>query len=148
MSGWTIQDSVAHYVDSTINYFGEAGVDGGSIDFCGDCKGNSTLKEGIYSHFATSQNNKVQVFIMDYRNAANAQAEFTVWVNKNAASTKETISPFSKITAVGYDVGGGLYTYGNFINYCVELQFDNYDSSSLVIPDAATFLNYYNSKIK
>jgi hypothetical protein len=151
ITGWILDtvwnDSAMPFTDATANDF----VDGGKIDYCGSCNGTGPLKTGIATYFINPQkNHKLRAFVLDYGTASGAKTEFDVWVNKNkaSASTEETISPFSNTTAIGFDIGGGLNVFANFSNYYVELKFNNYDSSSLAVPDASTFLNYYNSKIK
>jgi hypothetical protein len=149
ITGWVVDsnysDTAMPFTDATSN----DRVDGGNIDYCGSCNGHDALKSGIATYFKNTQNNhKVEVFILDYGTAGAAKAEFNVWVGKKAGLTTETIAPYSTSTAIGFDVGGGLYAYANLVNFYVEMQFANYDSSSQVIPDASAFLSYYSSKIK
>jgi len=152
ISGWEVDsnysDTAIPFTDSTS---GPSFVDGGNIDYCGACNGHDALKSGFGIYCKNPQDNhKVEVFVLDYGTAAAARAEFNVWVNKNNGLSlpQETISPFSNTTSIGFEVGGGLKVYACFINYYVELQFANYNPSSLANSDAAAFLSYYNAKIK
>jgi len=155
MTGWVLDSSVSvsgaammPFTNSTAN---NDWVDGGCISYCGKCDGTDALKDGFGTYLKeplASATRKLEIFVLDYGSAAAADSEFNVWLNKNATSTKETISPFSNTTAIGFDVGGGLNVFAHMSNIFIELQFSDYDSSSQAVPDASAFLTYYNSRIK
>jgi hypothetical protein len=150
IAGWGIDTSVNNtampFTDSTS---GPNFVDGGNSDYCGLCNGTGPLKNGIGTYFMALQNNhKIRSFVLDYGTAAAAKKKFDAWVANNSTSKSEAIGSFPNTTAIGFDFGGGMSVFAHFINFFVELRFNNYDSSSLAIPDASAFLNYYNSKIK
>jgi hypothetical protein len=152
IAGWEVDsnysDTAIPFTDATS---GPDFVDGGNSDYCGLCDGHDALKSGFGIYYKNPQNNrKLEVFVLDYGTAAAAKTEFNVWVGKDTALAmpQETIPPFMDTTARGFEVGGGLNVYAHISNYYLELRFTDYNPSSLANPDAAAFLDYYNSKIK
>lgn len=150
ISGWVLDtvllDTIANFNNTTAGQF----ADGGDADYCGVCNGTDPLQGGLGTYFKNSQGRKLEVFVLNYGTAPAAKTEFNFWVNQKtgAGSTPEAILPFSDTAVVAYYPGGGLHAYAHFDNYYIELQFNDYDSSSEAVPDANTFLTYYSSRIK
>ncbi len=155
ITGWVLDSSVSVSGAATMPFTNSTAnsnwVDGGCPSYCGKCDGTDALKDGFGTYLKeplAGATRKLEVFVLDYGSAAAADSEFNIWPIKYAASTKETISPFPNTTAIGFDVGGGLYVFAHMSNIFIEMQFSDYDSSSQAVPDASAFSTYYNSKIK
>jgi len=155
MAGWVLDSSMSVFGGAMLPFTNATAnnewVDGGCTSYCGRCDGTDALKDGFGTYFKEPLANakrELEVFVLDYGSASAADSEFTVWVNKNSGTPSETVAPFSPTTAIGYDVGGGLIVFAHISNIFVELQFNDYDSSSAAVPDASAFLTYYNSKIR
>lgn len=152
ISGWVVDssrgDSTATampFVDSTVYRF----FDGGCVDYCGPCNGSDDLKDGILTYLKNPQSDsELTAIVIDYGTDSGAKAEFNLWITLDSWATRDTISPFSDTTALGFDAGGGgLSVHAHFRNYYIELDFSNYASPGAAVPDARAFLNYYYSKI-
>jgi|WetSurMetagenome_2_1015567.scaffolds.fasta_scaffold00056_40 hypothetical protein len=149
IQGWsvdsTVADTVTHVTDDNINLF----VDGGKIDYCGECNGSGPMKSGIVTFLKTAVGYGVEVFVLDYGTTADATAEFNVWAGKYSAASLETISPFANTTAIGHASNGAITAFAHFGKFYLELRFSNYNGeTAIAVADASTFLSYYNSKIK
>jgi len=90
---------------------------------------------------------QLKMFVIQYANLSFLQSIFAGDSLGVSFDTEFAVTPYAVSTAFYVNNGSSIHAYAHFNNFLVELLFTGYTTSSLAIPDASTFMNYFHSKI-
>ena len=104
------------------------------------------LVSGILQNLTHSGGQEIEAYISDFGNAESAKS---MYANKKADALKIQVLPsFDSAVAVLDVIGETYMLYAHVGKFFFELTFENFDTKTLAMDEAETFLNYYTSLLK